>query len=410
MELRLYQKQAIEKILWAKNARLEGNDLCVLPTGSGKSVVIAELAHRLNEPILILQPSKEILEQNLEKLMRYVSREEIGVYSASMNEKTLGKYTFATIQSIYTKPEEFSHFKLVIIDEAHLVNPKNLTGMFTKFLVDIGRPKVIGFTATPYRQDTMYMSLGGDQYRMVATTKLINRMKGFFWNRVLFNLNIQELIDQKFLCPLEYYDYSIVQQSEIPLNKSESDFDLEAYEMLISNKREKILNTVEYGKSISSSVLVFCSSVRQAESLAKETDGAYVISAKTKKKDREFIIGSFKRGLIKVIFNVGVLTTGFDHPSLDCIILNRPTRSIALYTQMLGRGLRIAEGKTSCKIIDLTSTVKNLGRVETIKMVKKDKWELESETKETWHNTELYDFTFTRKPKESKYGFLEILK
>lgn len=411
MELRNYQEQCVKKIIWEKGAQLPGNSLCVLPTGSGKSVVIAELAHRLNEPILILQPSKEILEQNLEKLLQYVDESEIGIFSASMGEKTVGYYTFATIQSIYKCPEYFQHFKLVIIDEAHLVNPKSLFGMFTSFIKAIGSPKIIGFTATPYRQDTMYFSLGNDEYRMVATTKLINRMKGFFWQRVLFNMNIQDLIDQKFLCPLEYHDYSLVQQSEIPLNKSESDFDLDAYEMLISSKREKILNTVKYAEGVSKNVLVFCSSVSQAVALADKTPGAAVITAKTNKKEREDVIDSFKNGTVKTVFNVGVLTTGFDHPALDCIILNRPTRSIALYSQMLGRGVRIAPGKTACKVIDLTSTVKSLGRVETIKMVKKEKWELESETRETWHNTELYDFTFKRKPKESKFaGLMATIK
>lgn len=95
MILRPYQQQAINKILWAK--ALEGNDLCVLPTGAGKSVVIANLAKELNEPILILQPSKEILEQNLDKLLKYVDYKEIGVYSASMGEKTLNYYTLSLI-------------------------------------------------------------------------------------------------------------------------------------------------------------------------------------------------------------------------------------------------------------------------------------------------------------------------
>ena len=102
--------------------------------------------------------------------------------------------------------------------------------------------------------------------------------------------------------------------------------------------------------------------------------------------------GGLRLDEVKAVFNVGVLTTGFDHPALDCIILLRPTRSIGLYYQMLGRGVRIAEGKTACKIIDLTSTVKNMGRVETIKLVRRDKWELESEAG-SWHNRELYRYT-----------------
>src|SRR5881396_2876599 len=96
--LRQYQDECVEKILWSQNN--QGNELVVLPTGAGKSVVIANLAHRLNQPILILQPSKEILEQNYDKLLRYIPKEDIGIYSASMGQKEVGHYTLATIQSI----------------------------------------------------------------------------------------------------------------------------------------------------------------------------------------------------------------------------------------------------------------------------------------------------------------------
>ena len=408
MNLRPYQTDCLSKIRWERNQSLDGNSLCVLPTGSGKSIVISELANELNEDILILQPSKEILEQNLEKLSRYVSRDKIGIYSASMDEKTINKFTFATIQSIYRKPEFFSHFGTVLIDECHLVNPKNLDGMFSSFIAKVNAMrlmknefpiKVIGFTATPYRMDTFYVHEGNGFMRASATIKLINRTKGHFWKRMLFNINTQDLIDQGYLCKLDYVDRSVVQQQDLPLNKSESDFDLAAYERIISSKKDEILKAIAMGQDTSKSVLVFCSSVVQAENLSEMTKGSDVVSAKTPKKERTRIINGFKDGTIQTVFNVGVMTTGFDKPDLDCIILLRPTRSIGLYYQMVGRGLRIAPGKVSCKVIDLTSTVKNMGRVETIRLVKRDKWELESETKDNWHGTELYDFTYQRKPK-----------
>ena len=248
---------------------------------------------------------------------------------------------------------------------------------------------------------TKYFDYGTELVRVVGTIKLINRMQGFFWQRFLFNVNIQELIDQDFLCPLEYIDMSIIQQEDIPVNKSQSDFDLEKYEDVISYREREILQAIDYGESISRSVLVFCSSVAQATRFAEMKDNAASVSAKTPRKERDAIIIAFKNHEIKTVFNVGVLTTGFDHPTLDCIVLLRPTRSIALYYQMLGRGVRIAEGKTACKIIDLTSTVKNLGKVETIKLIKRDKWELESETG-SWHDRELFNFIFTKKPKEEK--------
>lgn len=393
--LRQYQKDCVEKIMW--DLSNEGNSLCVVPTGGGKSIIIAESVRALNQHVLILQPSKEILEQNYEKLLRYVDDKDIGIYSASMNEKEVGRFTFATIQSIYKTPEKFAHFKLVFVDEAHMVNPKDLSGMYSKFLKDIGNPKVIGFSATPYRMDTMYLNYGENNATVVTTIKLINRMKGFFWGRILYNLSMQELIDWGFLCAPLYLDASVIEQHEVPLNKSRSEFDLDVFEKLMESRTVRIQKAIAYGLQHSKSVLVFCSSVNQATKLHEQTEGSAVVSAKTPAKLRDQIIKDFKSHKIKIVFNVGVLTTGFDHPSLDCIILMRPTRSIMLYVQMVGRGVRIAEGKTACKVIDLTSTVKNMGRVETIRLYKEPgaKWELVSETG-SWHAKELYRFDINK--------------
>lgn len=389
IELRDYQRACLNKIIWARtNTNLQGNDLVILPTGAGKSVVIASIASTLNEPVLILQPSKEILEQNYSKLCQYVNPDDIGLYSASVGSKEIARYTLATIQSIYKNPDYFRHFKLVIIDEAHLVNPKNLNGMFTSFLKAIGNPRVIGLTATPYRMDTKY-EMDGQMLYVTGTTKLINRMKSMFWQRILFNMNIGELIDQGYLCPLEYHDETVVRHEEIPVNTQGTDFDKDKLDEVMLSKRDRISLVISHAKATSKSVLVFCTSVRQAEQLSEETECSAVVSSKTKARERDQIIQGFKDGEIKCVFNVGVLTTGFDHPSLDCIVLLRPTRSIALYYQMIGRGVRKSPGKTTCKVIDMTSTVKYLGRVETIKLVKRDKWELESETG-SWHNVELF--------------------
>jgi DNA repair protein RadD len=310
-----------------------------------------------------------------------------------MGSKQVGRYTFATIQSIYNDPEFFSHFKLVVIDEAHGLNPKSMTGMFMKFLKKIGNPKVIGFTATPYRLDTMYVDWGTADARCVTTIKLINRMKGFFWSRILVNVTMEFLIEQGYLIAPTYVDASLFEQSEIPLNKSRSEFDLDLFDRMLETKMERLQRVINYAEPISKSVLVFCTSVSQAKRLCDTTPGSAYVSGKTPTKERNQIIEDFKNHKIKTVFNVGVLTTGFDHPALDCIILMRPTRSIMLYVQMVGRGVRTCEGKTTCRVFDLTSNVKNLGRVETIKIHKENgqPWDLISETG-SWHAKELYSF------------------
>jgi DNA repair protein RadD len=393
IKLRDYQQQAIDKILWSM--KLEGNDLVSLPTGSGKSIVIAELAKRIDKEVLILQPSKEILEQNMAKLLLYVEPHEVGVFSASMGRKDISKFTFATIGSIYKKPELFQHIGLIIIDECHLVNPKNTGGMFTTFLKAIGKPKVIGLTATIYRNVLAYHLISGTwqqgEMECKTTLKLINRMKPFFWNRLMFNVDLGTLTDKGWLAPLKYEHRAFLTQEQIKFNKSESDFDLEDFERKLGNRQHQIAEAVMEAQTKYKSVLVFCSSVKQAEKMASLFLDAEVVSSKTKPKERERIINGFKDGTIQTVFNMGVLTTGFDHPALDCIILVRPTRSVALYYQMLGRGVRIAPGKTHCTVIDYTDTVKKLGELESIRLVKDDekKWNLETSTG-LWHGRKLY--------------------
>lgn len=391
--LRPYQSQAVSKLMWSQ--QFAEPDICVLPTGAGKSLVIADLAHKLNQPVLIVQPSREILFQNMGKMATYVSPSEIGVYSAGAGRKDLGFFTFATIQSIYKKPQEFEHFRQVIIDECHAVNPKNLDGMFTSFLKRIGQPKVTGFTATPYRLDQMYIRDDFGGLETHTTTKLINRIKQRFWHRIVFNIDNAELVKQGFLVPLKYMDKSVIQHEEIPTNITKSDFNLAAFEQKIADKETEILEAVFFAEELGKSVLVFCSSVDQAQRFCALVPGSKVVTAKTKPKDRAAIIEGFRKGEIHTVFNVGVLTTGFDHPALDCIVLLRPTMSIGLYYQMLGRGVRTSEetGKKFCRVIDMTGTVKKLGRIESIRL-KRDEtgWNLESETCPNWHNKSLYTF------------------
>ena len=404
LTLRPYQHAALEKMLWS--IKLPGNDICVLPTGAGKSVVIAKLAQELNQPILILQPSKEILEQNYKKLLHYVDESEVGIYSASVNRKEVKKYTFATIQSVYKIPDQFKDFKVVLIDECHTLNPKNLDGMFTQFLEQIGSPKVFGFTATPYRLETTYQMVDG--YLNAGTgLKLINRMKPFFWSRIIYNISNQELIDQGYIVPLTYLDYSLFSHSELPFNKSCSDFDLEAISDKFTFKQDVVLDIIFDVQYRFKSVLVFCSSISQAQNLSRLTPNSVVVTGATSTKDREFLIENFKQGQIQTVFNVGVLTTGFDFPGLESIILLRPTQSLALYLQMLGRGVRLAPGKETCHVIDLSGTVKKLGKIETVKLDKVDagKWDIVTETGQ-WHNKILY--TRQIEPKYSKQQIFEV--
>lgn len=132
--------------------------MLVLPTGAGKSLVIADIAYKLNSHILVLQPSKEILEQNHGKLKSY-GVEDCSIYSASLNSKEISRITFATIGSIMAHIEDFNHFKYILIDEAHGVNAAE--GQYKDFITKVKR-KVLGLTATPYRLNTALQYLDKD--------------------------------------------------------------------------------------------------------------------------------------------------------------------------------------------------------------------------------------------------------
>ena len=146
--LRDYQQKASDAAAtFFQDTKKKTNAIMVLPTGSGKSLIIADIASRIDGHTLVFQPSKEILEQNFKKLCSYGIL-DCSIYSASFNSKEISRITFATIGSVKGHPELFGHFKNVIIDECHLVNPKE--GMYKDFL-SILNCKVLGLTATPYR-------------------------------------------------------------------------------------------------------------------------------------------------------------------------------------------------------------------------------------------------------------------
>lgn len=394
--LRSYQIEAVEAI--KKDINTFGASLVVMPTGSGKSHIITEAA-LLKTPVLILQPSQELLAQNMAKLELLVPKEQIGVYSASFKRKEIKIFTFATIQSVYTKPELFTHIQLVIIDESHNLALKSLGTMYVSFLEAIGNPKIIGLTATPYRLEIGY-TRNGDELTAITMLKLINRMRHksqseMFWKRIIYNVSYKTLLAAGYLVPLEYIEKPLLPYQEIPVNKSHSDYDLDGYTNAIVGKQAHILSTITEAQRRFKNVLVFCATTNQAHELSVIIKGSTCVFGDTPKKERLKIIDDFKNGKIQTVFNMGVLTTGFDKPDLECVILLRPTRSPSLYNQMLGRLTRVAPGKTHGTVIDLTDTVRAMGKIETFELYRNQRglWDLKTEKHATWHDKVLFSFT-----------------
>jgi DNA repair protein RadD len=413
--LRPYQLDAVNKMIWAST--IAGNDIVMIAQGGGKSIVIADFANKVHRNVLILQPSKELLKQNVEKMATYVPKEEIGIFSASLGLKEIRKFTFGTIQSVYKHPELFQDFNIAIVDECDLINPKHLTGMYNKFFKQANITKVFGLTGTPFRQDSYYAEPpeGWAAWKMkrwknynnietITTTKMINRYKEHFWDRMLYVLNTHDLMVQNHLTPLNYIDKELIPHEQIPVNISKSDFDLEAYDSLIQDKEEKLVQGIQTAVNTHKSIIVYCASIDQAERFAKTFPKARVVSSETPAKDRDRIVSSFRKGEVKMLFNVSLFTIGFDHPTLDCIILVRPTRSLRLHLQILGRGTRNSDGKDKCDVIDFAGNVKALGKLEEIKVEKVDSlWNVTSPSYPNgFHMKELYRFKVTLQKKQPR--------
>lgn len=348
------------------------NGILILPTGAGKSLVIADIASHIDEPLIVLQPSKEILEQNFKKLMSYGAW-DCSIYSASLNRKEINRITFATIGSLMNHVEEFDHFHKILIDECHLVNPRE--GQYKEFIERVEGRQVIGLTATPYRlgQTIDPKTINSKWPKYGSILKFLTRTRPRVFDRVLYHCQIKTLLEAGYLAKLRYFDMNAIDLGKVKLNTTGADYDDKSlfkefkrvgfYEYTLD-----IVKRVMRPKNGSTrhGILVFCRFVEDAERLAEDLMGfCEVVSGTTPKKEREAILERFKNGETEVVANVGVLTTGFDHPALDTIILARPTMSLALYYQMVGRAIRPYPDKDGW-VVDLCGSVAKFGKVEDL--------------------------------------------
>lgn len=345
----------------------------VVTHNSGKSLVIAEVAKRLGEPVLVLAPNKEIVEQNYAKMMAYGL--PASMYSASVGKKEISDITIATIGSIFRKPEDFKHFKYCMFDECHGFSAKSKDGMYKDFFLKTGIRNVCGLTATPYRLEQKFF---GDVY--TGCTKMLNRIaKDSFFKDIVYKVEMKDLIEQGYVLQPKYHTYE-TDLSTLVTNTTGRDYTVDSLEKWGNQNIGKLLNMAEELDKKHQRVLVFCTSVAQAEkakdALVDKGMSAAIITAKTPKKERNNLIEKFQSGEIKWMLNCQTMTTGFDCPPLDCIVLLRPTYSVSLLTQMVGRGVRLDPNnpKKEAHIYDFTNNIKKFGSVENIRLQKEDGW------------------------------------
>lgn len=382
IQLREYQQQAVDKaVAFLTDSRAKYNGIIVIPTGGGKSWCIAAIADRLDGNMLIFCPSREILQQNFEKMCA-INPFGCTIFSASFNSKEIGKITFATIGSAKSHPELFQRFKYIIVDECHQCNPKQ--GMYKDFFEALEQTKILGLSATPYRLSS-YM--GG------SMLKFITRTRPHIFSKVIYQVQISTLLDMGFLSNIEYYQLSPTGWNEgnLKFNTTGADYTdksvireyerIDFYSYLVSIV-QRLLKPKRGGAR--KGILVFTRFVKEAQRLAESIPNCAVVSGDTPKAERDRILTDFKSGKIKVVANASVLTTGFDYPQLDTVVMARPTMSLALYYQVIGREIRPYKGKQAW-FVDLTGNINRFGKVEDLKLVDtngKGKWAMFSNGKQ----------------------------
>ena len=363
IQLRPYQSEAIDATL-KYFAEEEGNPLIVLPTGTGKSVVIAEFCRRIlgqwpDTKILVVTHVRELIRQNHEELKALWSDAPAGINSAGLKKREYDPpIVFCGIQSVYNKASRFTKVDLVLVDEAHLI-PRKTNTMYQKFLNNLKlmnpHVRVIGLTATPYRLDTGLLHSGKDALfdAISYEAELKDMVKGGY---------LTKLVSKQPKTKLDVRNVSVrggeFVAGELQRAVDRKDVNEAAVQEILSYGADR------------QSWLIFCSGVSHAthiaELITKRGISCATIFGETPAAERDQIVADFKARKIRAIASMGVLTTGFNAPAVDLLALLRPTQSTGLYIQIMGRGMRNAPGKENCLVLDFAGNIARHGPVDKV--------------------------------------------
>lgn len=374
MELRYYQQDAVSSCYKYMKTR-EGNPCIVLPTGAGKTPVMATICKDFNkfkQRVIVLAHVKELLEQTALTLKKMTDNLDIGIHSAGLNSRDLKQPVIvAGIQSVYQRAFEFGKIDLVLVDECHLIPPKG-EGRYREFLKDLKtanpKIKVVGLTATPYRMSSG-MVCGADN----------------ILNEICYEIGVKELIVKGYLAPL-VSKAGMKRPDTSKLKKTGGEFRAEDVNSLIDNESlvYSACNEIVKKTENRNSVLIFSPGISHAEHVIQKlskmvpADTIGFIHAKTPPGERRELIARFKgklvesslfgekRPVVKYLVNIGVLTTGFDATNIDCVVLFRITASPGLYYQMVGRGFRLDTSKKDCLVLDYGNNIVRHGPVDSM--------------------------------------------
>jgi DNA repair protein RadD len=361
--LRPYQRESIDA-LYAYWQNGGGNALIVLPTAAGKSLVLATLCRELladypDLRIAIVTHVKELIAQDFSELMKIWPAAPAGIYSAGIGRRDArAKILFCGIQSVWNKTNILGAVDVLLIDEVHLVSPNSETtyGRFIEALRDETPDcRVVGLTATPFRLSSGRLDRGKDR----------------LFDRIVYNANVADLIEQDYLSPV--ISKATAQKLDVRgVAKRGGEYIPGQLEIAVDKDwicKSAAQEMANFGAD-RRAWLAFCCGVKHAEHMRDAIRAIGVscemVTGETIKHERDRFISQFRSGNIRCLTSVGVLGTGFNVPHVDMIALLRPTQSAGLFVQQVGRGLRKAEGKENCLVLDFSGLTKLHGPIDQI--------------------------------------------
>ena len=363
MQLRPNQIEPVRKGVEFFNKKKADPSIIVAPTAFGKSIVIAQIAKEVGEKLIIIQPSKELLEQNYNKFIGLGG--EASIYSASMNEKEIGNITYATIGSIIRIAHKFKDLGIskVIIDECDRF-PREPGGMLRKFLTAAKITHVLGLTATPLKLQTNMDEHFQPFSKLVMLTS--KSKKGNFFKEIIHVAQIKEMCELGFWSPLQYESYDF-NTGELVYNSTGAEFTDDSIKRAYKNNDigGKIVRRVAE-LTDRKSILIAVPTIDEAMDLSGRIPMSAPMYSGMPDKERKQVIDDFKSGRLRVVVQVTILSVGFDHPELDCIITGRPTASLSWWYQFVGRVTRIHPDKSNGLVVDFVGSVPKFGKVEDL--------------------------------------------
>ena len=365
LSLRRYQEEALHALfIYWKNGG--GNPLIEMATGLGKSVIIAFLVKQLlaDHPemrVLITAPNRELIDQDIQELLRVWPEASIGINCDGLDQRdTDTQILFVLVNSVYRNPKALNNRDLIIVDESHFI-PHHEQGMY-RATIDALRElvpdlRVVGLTATPYRFDSGHLCEG----------------EGRIFDQVIYKYGIAEGIRDGWLSPLSSKaTYATIDVSGVGKRGGEFIADQLEAAAIQGDIVVHACNEIAGYKGSRRAWLVYCVGIKHAEMVRDELRARGIdcemVLGETPSDERDRIIEDFRLGRLTALVSVMVLSYGFNVPHVDLIAMLRPTMSTGLYVQQVGRGTRKAEGKSDCVVLDFAGNVHRHGPVDSVEV------------------------------------------